>query len=93
MPDFHSLKAGDRIRLLSVPAHDLAQRKEELQRGVEMAGWTADTIEQIIEQCPVVEISRVDEYGHPWFECDVMTSDGVERHTLNISDNESWESV
>ena len=32
----------------------------------ELAGWTADTIERIIEQTPVVQVERVDDDGCVW---------------------------
>jgi hypothetical protein len=92
MPDFKTLKVGDRVRLLNVPDHDLAQRERELREGVAEAGWTADSIERIIDQDPIVTISQVDEYGFPWFECELVREDGtVEFHSLNISDDDSWE--
>jgi hypothetical protein len=63
MPDRTQLKTDDRIRLLRVPQADLEQREHELREGVEAAGWTANTIERIILQNPVVTISSIDEYG------------------------------
>ena len=91
MPDRTTLKIGDRIRLLRVPAHDSEQRKRELREGVEDAGWTADTIEKIIRQDPIVTIDRIDECGQPWFNYNLVRQDGgVHEHTLAIMDNESW---
>ncbi len=43
----------DRIRILRVPEADLRQREREIEEGTERAGWTADTIERIIESQPV----------------------------------------
>lgn len=92
MRDFTELKPGDRIRLLRVPEADLAQRKREVAANSEMAGWTADTIERIIATTPIVTIDRVDEYGHPWFDAVLTGIDGeIEEHSLNITDNDSWE--
>ena len=91
MPDRTKLKIGDRIRLLRVPAGDLEQRKRELRERVEDAGWTADTIERILVQDPVVSISSIDEYGLPWFEYELKTADGkIEYHSLAIMEDESW---
>lgn len=90
--DWRALKPGDRIRLLSVPESDLKQREEEIRRGIEMAGWTADTLERILALDPVVTIDRVDEYGMPWFDYELKTADGEpEYHSLGIAENESWE--
>ncbi len=91
MPDRTRLKVGDRIRLLRVPQGDLDQRARELRDGVEGAGWTADTIERIIDQDPVVTISSIDEYGSPWFECELMSAGGeIEFHSIAIMEDESW---
>ena len=57
MPDPTQLKIGDRIRLLRISQGDLEQRERELCAGAEDGGWTADTIERIIAQDPVVTIS------------------------------------
>lgn len=91
MPDHTRLQIGDRIRLLRVPAADLAQRERERREGVEDAGWTADTIERILAQDPVVVISSIDEYGVPWFEYELKGVGGeVEHHSIAIMDDESW---
>ena len=62
MPDRTKLQVGDRIRVLAVPAADLDQRHREILAGSENAGCTANTIERIIKERPIVVISRVDEY-------------------------------
>jgi hypothetical protein len=91
---WQELRAGDRVRLLLVPESDLRQREEEVRRGAEMAGWTADTLERILAVDPVVTIDHVDEYGAPWFRYELLDSDGrVEHHSLTITDDESWEWV
>lgn len=91
MPDRTQLKIGDRIRLLRVPQGDLEQRERELREGTEDAGWTADTIERIIAQYPVVTISSIDEYGYPWFEYELKSASGeIEYHSLAIMEDESW---
>jgi hypothetical protein len=92
MPSRASLTVGDVIRLLHVPEFDLRQRERELSEGTEMAGWTADTLERIISQNPLVVIDRIDEDGMPWFNYELRRPDGsVEEHTLAIMDDESWE--
>ena len=88
MPDRTTLKIGERIRILSVPAADLEQRSREIRDGLEDAGWTADTIERIIRQDPVVTIDRIDEYGQPWFNYEFVDANGVvEEHTLAIMED------
>ncbi len=91
MPDRTKLKVGDRIRILRVPDADLAQRKRELAAGAEKAGWTADTIERIIELDPIVEINLIDEAGSPWFDVELPDPDGkIQYHSLMIMEDESW---
>ena len=92
MPDHTTLKIGQRLRLLRVPEGDLRQRERELRQGVEDAGWTANTIERILHQNPVVVIDAIDEYGLAWFSYDPECADGTtELHTITIMDDESWE--
>jgi hypothetical protein len=94
MPDWKSLKVGDRIRLLCVPRADLEQRAEEVRRGTQMAGCTADGIERIIKPNPVVVVAYIDEYGCPYYERQLPSANGeIESHTLSITENESWEFV
>lgn len=92
MPNRHALKPGDQICLLHIPASAIRRREQELREGVEDAGLTADTIERIIRQNPVVTVDRIDEYFQPWFNYWLKMDDGaIEEHTLAIADDESWE--
>jgi hypothetical protein len=92
MPDRTKLKIDDRIRLLCVPVADVKQREEEIASGAEDPGWTANTIERVIQQSPIVTISEIDEYGHPWFEwIPLKPMFPGEEHRMMIMDNESWE--
>lgn len=92
MPDPKTLKIGDRIRILSVPQNDLQQRERELAENTEMPGWTADSIERIIEQSPVVSISRIDEYGCVWYDVAIIGPDGQEEeHSLIVYEDGTWE--
>lgn len=94
MPDRTALKPGDKIRLLRVPEWDLRQRERELREGLESAGWTADTVERILLQDPIVLIDRIDEYGSPWFNYELKAADGrIEEHSLAIMEDESWETL
>ena len=91
MPHHTTLMIGDRIRLLRVPQGDLDQRERELREGKDDAGYTADTIERIIAQDPVVTISSIDEYGLPWFQYQLTSPSGeIEYHSLAIMEDESW---
>jgi hypothetical protein len=88
---WRQLRVGDRVRLLRVPESDLRQRVEELRDGAEMARWTANTLERIMAADPVVTIDEVDEYGAPWFHCQLVADDGaIEHHGLTITDDDSW---
>ena len=91
MPDRTKLRVGDRVRLLAVPAADLAQRTREIRDGLDDAGCTADTIERILAEQPIVTISSIDEYGSPWFEVELRQDDGeIAYHSIAIMDDDSW---
>lgn len=94
MPDPRTLKIGDRIRILRVPQKDLDQREQELADKSVMAGWTADSIEKIIEQSPFVRISRIDSYGAVWYDAAIISPDGAEEHhSLVLYDDDTWDVV
>ena len=91
MPDPKTLKLGERIRILRVPNSDLRQRASELATGAEAPGWTADSIERIITQTPIVSISQIDADGCVWYEATVIGPDGTEEHSLIVYDDDTWE--
>jgi len=94
MPNPSTLQVGDRIRILRVPASDLRQRESEIASGAEMAGWTADSIERVIAQTPIVQVSHIDEYGCVWYETTIIGPDGTEEHhSLIVYDDDTWERV
>jgi hypothetical protein len=94
LPDPKVLRVGDRIRILRVPDADLRQRENEIASNAEMAGWTADTIERVILQTPVVRISRVDEDGCVWYDTTITGPEGrEEEHSLILYDDDTWEFV
>lgn len=94
VPDPTKLKIGDRIRITGVPQADLQQREREITAGTEGAGWTADSIERIIKQAPIVRISRIDDDGCVWYNATVVGSDGrEERHSLIVYEDDTWEIV
>ena len=94
MPNPKHLNVGDRIRILRVPDADLRQRENEIAAGSEMAGWTADSIERIICQTPIVRICQIDDYGCVLYETTVVGPDGAdEEHNLIVYDDDTWEMV
>lgn len=94
MPDPRTLQVGDRIRILRVPATDLRQREREQTEGSELPGWTADSIERIIDQSPIVSICRVDKWGCVWYDASTISPDGTEvYHSLIVYDDDTWERV
>ena len=93
MPDSTTLKIGDTIRLLCVPAEDVKQRKREIAKDIENPGWTATIIELFIAQQPIVEIDTIDEFGQPWFTVSISINGQLEEHILAMMDEDSWELV
>lgn len=94
LPDPKTLAIGDRIRILRVPDCDLRQREVEKSRGAELPGWTADSIERIIAQTPVVPISRIDGDGCVWYETSIIGPDGTEEyHSLIVYNDDTWKKV
>ena len=94
MPNPNALRVGDSIRILRVPEGDLRQRESEIASGGKMAGWTADTIERIIAQTPIVQVSHIDEYGCVWYETTITGPDGIEEfHSLIVYEDDTWEPV
>ncbi len=92
MPDPKTLSVGDRIRILRVPDGDLRLREEKRARNEESTDCTADAIELIIEQTPIVPITRIDDDGCVWYETQIIGSNGTEEwHSLIIYDDDSWE--
>jgi len=82
---------GDLIRILRVPDGDGKQREGEIASGTEMARWTADSIERIIAQTPVVRISRIDEDGCVWYDAIIIGPHGTEEeHSLIIYNDDTW---
>jgi hypothetical protein len=78
MLDRTKLKIGDRIRLLRVPAGQCHRR-------------TKATIQAILRQDPIVTIDRIDEYGQPWFNYNLIRHNArVAEHTLVVMDDDSW---
>ena len=66
-------------------------REHEIREGVEDAGYTADAIERILQQDPVVTIDRIDEYGQPWFNYNLIGPSGaIEEHTLTFTEEGTW---
>jgi hypothetical protein len=89
--NYKDLKVGDKIKLVKVPKLDIEQRKRECHQR-QKGEWTADTLEKIIASNPIVTISKIDESGKPWFDCNLKDKNGVvESHSIMIFDNDSWD--
>ena len=59
-----------------------------------MPGWTADSIERIIAQTPVVPVARIDDDGCVWYEATIIGPDGIEEHhTLIVYNDDTWETI
>jgi len=59
-----------------------------------MPGWTADSIERIIAQTPVVSICRIGEDGCVWYEATIIGPAGTEEyHTLIVGNDDTWEPI
>ncbi len=89
MPDRTKLKAGDAIKLLSVPESDLKERAERVYSEEDILP-TATVIEMAIEQYGVVFIDHIDEHNQPWFSVDINVDGEIEHHLLAILDDHSW---
>lgn len=94
MNKLDDLKIWDSIKILSIPSFDLEKRiiKEELDNENDML-LTANVIEKIIDQRPVVIIDEIDEYGQPWFWVRIKTEYWNQSHSLALMDNDWWELV
>lgn len=85
---------GDFIRIMRVPGSDLQQRIDEVARHSKLPGHTANTIERIIAENPIVEIYQIDSFGYPWYKVSLASSNGqIEEHTLMLYDDGTWEKV
>jgi len=94
LPDPRHLRVGDLVRILRVPDGDRMQRDNEIASGADMAGWTADSIERVIAQTPVVQISRIAEYGCVWYDATIIGPGGAEEvHSLIIYNDDTWELI
>ena len=90
--NYKALRVGNKIKLIKIPQIDIEQRERELQNKSDMPGLTADTLEKILENNPVVRISEIDELGNPWFDYELLDNEGVRHyHSIRIIDNDSWE--
>jgi hypothetical protein len=90
MPDRRKLRVGDRIRIVSVPTEDLKQAKREKNES-ELAGHTAQVIQEIVDSKKVVEIFQIDEFKQPWVIIKFKRKGGrIEMHSLAIMEDDSW---
>lgn len=92
IPNPATLKIGDSIRLLSVPEHDLALRKDKAAAGEDTSETTATAIERIIAKNPIVVVTQVDEFGGVWYKAELTDAQGrTEYHYVTLYDDDTWE--
>jgi len=92
MPSRAHLHAGDRIRILRVPAHDLVNCAHAMREGRPWAQSTVRVLQRLADRRQVVRIYEVDEYGNAWFASCFKNKRNVwEEHFLAIMEDDSWE--
>ena len=92
MPNPSTLKPGDRIRILAIPAADSAQAAAAMRRGDPLAQWTMRILQHLADRRDIVRIDEIDEYGAPWFSYQFRNKRGAwEYHTVAVMDSDSWE--
>jgi hypothetical protein len=81
------LKIGDRIRILELPGKDVAEYYLHLD--------TRRIYKKLILRGTSLRISRIDEYGAPWYECRFRRKNGAwEFHTLAVFESDrNWVKV
>ncbi len=85
------LKVWDRILLTKIPKSDIKDY-EKNHPNLDMDDFsTADILDKIIKNNPVVMIDNIDEYWIPWFNANIKTNWEIQYHTLAIIDDDSWE--
>jgi hypothetical protein len=83
---YKALKVGDKIRFVRLPTLD---REQYEHTGDD---FTVRVIQKLISEAVVCSIGRIDEYGYPWFDYEMVAEDGeTEHHSLAVMDDESWE--
>lgn len=80
-----------RIRLLTLPKCDLAQREREIAVGKVDPEATATVIERILDADPIVMIEHIDEFGTAWLEVEFVEADGIHCYSLTIRGDQSQE--
>ena len=92
MPNPSTLKQGDRIRILAIPAADSAQAAAAMRRGDPLAQWTMRILQRLADRKDIVRIDTIDEYGQPWFSYHFRNKRGAwEYHTVAVMESASWE--
>lgn len=80
---WRKLRVGDRIRIVRLPSGVDAP-------GYQFPACTRRLYERLIERGRPLRISWIDEWKHPWIECQFKHSDGVwHSHILSV-DDDSW---
>lgn len=83
--DWRRLRVGDRVRIVAIPVADEKQLRETGN------AFTVRVLRRLIRTRSVRTITKIDEWGSPWFEYRMRGRGGrTEYHSLIISDDESW---
>lgn len=94
MPDRGSLRVGDRIRILRVPAQDLAAMANAMRQGRRDPQWTVRVLQRLADRRHLVRIDDIDEYHTPWFSYSFKNKANTwEHHRVAVMENDSWELV
>ncbi len=85
MPDPRSLKVGDRVRIIAVPAADL----QAFASGAEYLRATVEVLRWMVGREFVVTVVDA-EYSKPWIEVAGYPSPDGSSHSMAIADHDSW---
>ncbi len=92
MPSRALLQAGDKIRIVRVPAHDLVNCANAMRSGKPWAQHTVRILQRLADRKQVVRIYEIDEYGNAWFAtCFKNKHNAWEEHFLALMEDDSWE--
>ena len=92
MPDYKTLKPGDRIGIIAIPKPDLEQMAQRMREGKPDAQATVRILQRLRDRKKILRIDHIDEYGYPWFDVEFRNKKGTwEHHSLAVMDNASWD--
>jgi hypothetical protein len=87
MPDPKSLKVGDRVRFVAIPA-------EWSQPGFAVHAFDRSFMKQMIRRTWPSRVYEIDEYGQPWISARIREKDGkLHFHSWAIFESTGWRLV